>query len=362
MLNGIDPSLEPPTRRNWTTAITFLSLLVIILVINVRMVAPFFLALLMGGILSLLSRPLYARLHGRGWKATHAAGVVTLVVAVTVIVPLIAFAFVAIKQGIAIGQYLSENDTLSFDNLKDTISHWGPVETFVGDTAALETQLKTAVKSGGKAVSAAILAAAGGIPDRALQIVLGLLACFFLLMDGRRLVSWLSDKIPLDWDVRIALFSSFQDTAISVIWATLAAAGAQAALMLITFLLLGVPGAFLAAGATFVFAWIPMIGSTPVWVAGAIYLWTQGAVAKMVAMIALGIVTSIIDNFIRPMVLKGRSDMHPLVSLVAIFGGISMFGIFGVFIGPILAAVLISLLQIWPAVGRRYGLTFERKT
>jgi predicted PurR-regulated permease PerM len=48
--------------------------------------------------------------------------------------------------------------------------------------------------------------------------------------------------------------------------------------------------------------------------------------------------------------------MHPLVSLVAIFGGIEMFGIMGIFLGPILAAVLISLLQLWPEIGHRFGL------
>ncbi|MCM2324552.1 MAG: AI-2E family transporter, partial [Oligoflexia bacterium] len=74
-----------------------------------------------------------------------------------------------------------------------------------------------------------------------------------------------------------------------------------------------------------------------------------------------GLITGIVDNFVRPMVLKGRSKMHPLVSLVAIFGGIGMFGITGVFIGPIVAAILISLLQIWPDVGRRFGI-FEART
>jgi predicted PurR-regulated permease PerM len=48
--------------------------------------------------------------------------------------------------------------------------------------------------------------------------------------------------------------------------------------------------------------------------------------------------------------------MHPLVSLISILGGIQMFGIFGVFLGPILAAILISLLQVWPAVGKEYEL------
>jgi predicted PurR-regulated permease PerM len=59
---------------------------------------------------------------------------------------------------------------------------------------------------------------------------------------------------------------------------------------------------------------------------------------------------------VRPLILQGRSKMHPLVSLVAIFGGIEMFGLIGIFLGPILAAVLIALLQLWPAVGQRFGL------
>ena len=50
------------------------------------------------------------------------------------------------------------------------------------------------------------------------------------------------------------------------------------------------------------------------------------------------------------------SEAGSLVSLVAIFGGIEMFGIMGIFLGPILAAVLIALLQLWPAVGQRFGL------
>ena len=147
-----------------------------------------------------------------------------------------------------------------------------------------------------------------------------------------------------------------------MIWATVAAAGAQAVVMFFSFLLLGVPGAFLAGGATFVFAWIPFIGSVPVWIAGAIYLYTQDSMSLVITMIVLGMFTGIIDNYIRPLVLKGRDEVHPLVSLVSIFGGIAMFGIVGVFVGPVFTATLISLLQIWPTVGKRFGLTFDPPT
>ena len=141
-----------------------------------------------------------------------------------------------------------------------------------------------------------------------------------------------------------------------MIWATLAASAAQSAVMLLSYLTLGVPAAFLAAGATFLLAWIPLVGSSPVWLTGAIYLYTQDTILKAILMVAFGLMAGLVDNFVRPLVLQGRSKMHPLVSLVAIFGGIEMFGILGIFLGPILAAVLIALLQLWPEIGQRFGL------
>jgi predicted PurR-regulated permease PerM len=126
--------------------------------------------------------------------------------------------------------------------------------------------------------------------------------------------------------------------------------------MLLTYLLLGVPAAFVAAGAAFLCAWIPLVGSSPVWLVGALYLYAQHALLKVLLMVVSGLLAGIIDNVVRALLLKGRSKLHPLVSLVAIFGGIEMFGILGIFLGPILAAVLIALLQLWPAIGQRYGL------
>jgi predicted PurR-regulated permease PerM len=73
-------------------------------------------------------------------------------------------------------------------------------------------------------------------------------------------------------------------------------------------------------------------------------------------MIAAGLFTGVIDNVVRTIVLKGRSNMHTLVTLVASFGGIGLFGIMGVFIGPVLASIGIALLQAWPDIGRRFGL------
>src|SRR4029434_3460266 len=219
-----------------------------------------------------------------------------------------------------------------------------------------ENQARRWMQSVGTGATATILGLAAHLPNIFLQLALASIACFFLLVDGHRFLCWMTDKVPIAADVQVKVVQAFQETAISVIWATLAAAAAQSAVMLLSYLTLGVPAAFLAAGATFLFAWIPLVGCSPVWLAGAIYLYAQDALLKAILMVVCGLMTGIVDNVVRPMILKGRSKMHPLVSLVAIFGGIEMFGLLGTFPWPSLAAALIALWQLWPAVGQRFGL------
>lgn len=320
------------------------------------MVGPYLLAVLVGGIFALLFHPWYVRLQRRSLHSKFASLLVTLAIFVLLIGPVSLFATLAVRQGVAIGQALASSDNLSFQSLMNRIGHWRLMEVFFNDSRAFEKQIIALAKNLGKSGTSLVFELAADIPKILLQLALSGISCFFLLIDGRRFLNWLTDKVPLDSDVRVSLINSFKNTTVSVIWATFAAAAAQASVIFISFLLLRVPAAFLAAGSIFVLAWIPMIGSTPVWLIGAIYLYFHGTIGKCVAMIAFGVFTGVVDNFVRPLVLKGRGGMHPLISLIAIFGGIQMFGILGVFLGPILAAVMISLLQTWPSVAERFGL------
>jgi predicted PurR-regulated permease PerM len=353
-IKDADHRSETASSRK-TSLVVFLILIISVMALATRMVLPYLLAVTMGGILALLSQPAFQWLRSRHFKARTASTLVTLGVLFLVIVPISFFLTKVVQQGIAIGNDLAEGG-FSFQSLIDRISRWPPVSAFMGSPESLVAQIRGWIQSAGGGITAAVLGVAAHVPNLILQLALTSLACFFFLVDGNRFVHWTGDKIPMDPDVRIQVLESFKNTAISVIWATLAAATAQSAVILVSFLILGVPAAFLAAGATFIFAWIPLVGSTPVWVAAVLYLFFEGMTWKAILMVVFGLITGLVDNFVRPMVLKGRSNMHPLVSLVAIFGGIGMFGIMGVFVGPILAAVLISLLQIWPEVGDRFGL------
>jgi predicted PurR-regulated permease PerM len=347
------PGSVPAQRR--TTLVAFLVLLIAVMVLTVRMVLPNVLAVTMGGILAVLAQPVFQGLTGHRVTPRVAAAVVVLGVVVGLIAPLAFLVTKAIQQGIAIGQGLAEGG-VSLRSLLDHLSGWAPIETLIGSPEAFENQARRWMQSAGTGATATILGLAAHLPNLVLQLALASIAGFFLLVDGHRLLGWMTDRLPIAADVRMQVVQSFQETAISVIWATIAAAAAQSVVMLLSYLILGVPAAFLAAGATFLCAWIPLVGCSPVWLAGAIYLYAQDAMLKAILLVVCGLMAGLVDNFVRPIILRGRSKMHPLVSLVAIFGGMEMFGIMGIFLGPILAAVLIALLQIWPEVGHRFGL------
>lgn len=348
------PAVPAVTKR--AHLVTFLGALFACLVVVFWMVGPYLLALFLGGTLAMLAYPLFHRLRTWKWGPRPAAAAIAALVLILVIAPLTGFSILAVRQGIVLGRELGGIEEFSSQAITDDLSRWQLVRTLIGDPKLVNAQLKTALQSAGQFTSATVLKLGTGLPEFLLQLVLTLIAFFYFLVDGERFMEWILGLGVLDRHVQQQLVESFRDTAISAVLAGLAAAASLAALIAAGFLLLGVPGAFLAGGLTFIFAWIPLLGTAPALLAGLAYLYVQGSSTKMALLIALGVAASVVDHLVRPMVLKGRAGMHPLLGLVAIISGIQLFGILGVLLGPIMAATLVALLRIWPVVASRFGI------
>lgn len=351
-MNAIDKSLETFSFR------AFLIFLILAVGACFYLILPYIVALAMGIILSLLTRPIYAWIVAKGLESRVAAVLTTVLIALVFVVPLGIFSFLAVKQAMVLASSVGAIDPSRFVEMSRQMLEYPGLSFLQDHMVELQYQGIEVLKSGGGYLAAESLDFAKNLPANLLKVFLACLSCLFFLKDGPSLSSWLNSKIPLDKDVRSVVASSFRDTAISVVWASMAAAGAQCVVMFFAFIVLGVPGAFIAAGATFILSWIPLLGSTPVFITGMGLLAMDGDYMRAAFMLVFGLVAGVVDNFVRPIVLKGRGEMHPLVSLVAIFGGLKLFGFFGVFFGPILAAIAITLLNIWPIVAKRHGLLY----
>lgn len=345
------------TRR--AHLVTFLAALAACLAAVLWMAAPYLLSLLLGGTLAMLAFPAYQWLQRRRLGPRLAAGALTGLLLLVVIAPLTAFTITAVKQGIAVSRELGEIKEFSPKALTRALGRWQLVGAVVGGPAEVTAKLTGAIQGAGRFAASAVVRFGKGIPEFLLQLLLGMIAFFFFLLNGVQFIEWLLGLGVFDRSMQGQLVKAFRDATISAVAGGFAAAASQAVLICAGFLVLGIPGAFLAGGLTFIFSWIPVLGTVPALAAGMLYLYVSGTALSMGLLAVIGFLAAVVDNLVQPLVMKGKSGMHPLVGLVAIVSGIQMFGIMGVFVGPILVAMLLSLLRIWPLIKGSLGIKAE---
>ncbi|MFT3767451.1 MAG: AI-2E family transporter [Minicystis sp.] len=293
----------------------------------------------LGALFALLLDPLRRRLEPRlGRFARLSPALVTAAVLVGVVIP---FALIATRVAFSINSFAS-------GGLHDVVNR---VQAFVtqhlhvvDDVVPIEKLRDTAVSMAqevGSAVAGFAAGVASALPGQIVDLFLFTLALFYFLRDGERLVRWLAKLSPFEERDTSALFSSIRETVHGAISGQLATSAVQGGLTLIALWIFGVPGALLFGVIATLLSVVPMVGTTPVTVGAAIYLLASGRPLAAVGMAVAAVIIGVSDNIVRPMVTSAQTNMHPLITLIAIFGGIEFFGAAGVFLGPVVAAIAI---------------------
>jgi predicted PurR-regulated permease PerM len=185
-----------------------------------------------------------------------------------------------------------------------------------------------------------------------LGLVFGLIvmtiALYYFLVDGPQMVDSVMHVSPLDRRHVAQLLGEFDKVSRAVVLATLLSAFAQGILGGIGYWLAGFESVFLLTVLTMVLAMIPFVGAAAVWIPCC--LWLLLAENRMLPAIVLAVygavVVSAIDNVIKPYVLHGQSNLHPLLALLSVLGGVQALGPIGIFVGPMAVAFLQALLHM----------------
>ena len=173
------------------------------------------------------------------------------------------------------------------------------------------------------------------------------LSLYYFFADGPRILKTLEGIVPLDSAHQRELYHQFETVCRAVVLATLASAFVQGLMGGVAYALAGVPWVWLLMLLTMLCAMIPVGGAALVWVPVAIWLFIEQhylAGGLLTVYGAGGI--SMIDNLIKPYVIHGRAKLHPLLVFVSVLGALRVIGLWGIFVGPIVAAVFYSLLRI----------------
>ena len=318
------------------------------------MVLHFASVLIAAGVVTVLAWPLYCRILG--WTRRRGLSV--------------GLSFAALSLGLGgavalvIGLVLPELGQLARDladalqpgALDAVIARLIPPRIDARIARVLGTDLGVELSRG---LQASIRTAAGGVAqavpgllqitgDVLVQEMVVLIALWTFLARGEDLTAWAIQIAPLDPNHSrrmVAIFASFSR---NVVFAGAVGALLQGAVAGVGYAILGMDRALLFAALTAGTSVIPFVGSALVWVPLTVLLLVQGHSSQAgFLLIWSATLTSGIDNLAMPFLVRGKSDLHPLLLFLGIFGGLYSLGPIGLFLGPMLAAMLVALFTIY---------------
>jgi predicted PurR-regulated permease PerM len=170
---------------------------------------------------------------------------------------------------------------------------------------------------------------------------------FFFLKDGEKILQHCMDAFPMKNEDENFLLNEFQKTTIATIKGTVIVALAQGFLGYLTLLLIGINGALIWGAVMALLSIIPAVGTILVWLPISFILFLNGDVMDASLLIFSGVfIIGMIDNLLRPMLISKETKMPDYLILLTTIGGISIFGITGFIVGPIIASLFISIWSL----------------
>jgi predicted PurR-regulated permease PerM len=340
-----------------TRRIFFLLLMLLSTLLVAVLIRPLVTALIMAAVLAGVLWPVQKRLaRVFGNRPQLSAG---LLVASTVIVavgPVAGFSAFAIDEGVTGVAFVS--DTLRKQGLEGLVERTPkPIHNVARDALdalrkyasgdVRETLQEKANEQASK-VAAALGGALAATWAFVFDTIMMLIALFFMLTQGLEFVAWLDRVLPLGPGQTHELLNEFRKTSYAVVVSTAVTAAVQALVALIGYLIARVPHPIFFAGLTFFGALIPAIGAAGFALLAAAILFLTGH-PYMALFLAIWAVTAValVDNVIKPLLLRGGMDMPGAIVFFSLIGGLTAFGPIGLVLGPMTVAFFVALLRMY---------------
>lgn len=329
-----------------------------------RVIVPFLLPLFLAGVVAILCQPLFRYFRRKtNDRVRLAAGLTTGTVMAAVLVPLLVGTFVASLQLflLARSSFVEGNweDTAEKVRMELDIDHIvARLEPIVGhkiDADELQEQIQANLKVlltdlGKKSLglAATTIGLFGSLISGVISAVMFVIGLYYFLADGPALLQASHGLIPVQVQYQKQLVSKFNAVVRAVVTATFLAAIVQGLVTAVMLAIAGYPHFFITFIIATLAALIPLAGTWLVWGPCAIWSAWQGHWGTATFLLLFGsIVVGMLDNVIRTYVLNSNAKLHPLLAFVSVLGGLQSMGLWGVFIGPIVASCLHALIQIF---------------
>ena len=307
--------------------------------LGIAITIPFISYIVLAGILTYTLFPIYSRILQSTKRPGLSAGLTVVLALLVMILPTVYFVSELVNQ--VQGAY----DSLRAASLMDLSDY---LESITNGQFELRKMFDSTLDQ----LRQSIVGLAPNILESIAELMLGLFIMFFVMFygfrEGQTFVTNLKNLMPLESSLKDSLFDEMRTVTQAVLYGQVLTAVIQGGLGGIALLVFGVPNALFWGAIMIIMAFLPLLGTPLIWVPAGVGLIMDGAITRGVLLLVFGAtVVMNIDNFLRPKLVSTRTNVHPVLILIGVLGGLRVFGFIGMLVGPLILAVLVALIKFY---------------
>jgi predicted PurR-regulated permease PerM len=351
------PSVPP---RQWRLAgIVFFSVLaLVVLYATMKIIWPFLTAIILGAIIVTITFGLFRKVRARfNGRAPAAAIVMLFGITFLLIIPLLIIGLMIVQQANSLIQQMQAGEAQQMMAQLDLPKRLAWVKRFAPnfdpEQARPERLVVPLVREVPGWVARNGAQIVGGVAGLILGFLLVLLSAYFFYVEGESILDELAYLSPLPAAADREFAATVKDVIDATFRGHVITGLVQGAVTMVGLLIARVPASFFWGAVAMVLSLLPMVGAAIIWVPAVIYLFIAAAMGKApywqpIFLTAWGVlVVSTIDNVIRPWAMKGKSQLPAIPLLFSVLGGLQAFGFLGLVLGPLVFALLMSIIDIY---------------
>jgi predicted PurR-regulated permease PerM len=354
--NSCPPAEERTSFPTNFARLFFGVITLLVLYYSYLIIKPYLLDIFMALVLFFTARPLYNALCRLLWQRRALASALTcLILLLVILIPLFSLMSIIATQALEFSSQVTKAMqsghvwpwiAAKIDALKAYLAHLDlPVPPGDIDLAKI---IQTVVANASAFIYTNAIGLIKGFTYFLFDLLLVLFIAFFMFIQGDVFIAELMKLSPLEAAHNQEILRETEATIKATLWGTVIVAFVQGALGGVGFLIFGLPQPAFWGTVMIPAAVIPLVGSAIIWGPAAIYLiFTHHVWAGVGLIIWGGVLVSVIDNVLKPILVKGSGDTPSIFILFSILGGITYFGMIGFILGPLILAFLLALLRIY---------------
>ena len=330
--------MEDVYIKKITTALILLTLIVLAFLL----LRPILLSIITGILIAVIFVPVYNRLQKLIKLKNLSAMIICILLLVLIILPFYFLIPIFIDQSIKLYSSSQQIDfTTIIENIFPSIF---ATDKFSEEIGAMFYTFATNITNSLLSYFSQLIL---NLPKILLQLVVVLFTFYFVLINKKEFFSYIQSLLPFSAEIEKKIMDRTKMITLSVIYGQVIIGLIQGTVAGIGLFLFKVPNALLLTVIMCVAGIFPLIGTAIVWIPITLFLFIEGNTGAAFGVILFGIFSSVVDNFLRPIIVSRKSKMHPAILLVGMIGGLYAFGVLGFILGPLILAYLLILLEVY---------------